>query len=130
MGESAVKKVHVEKNKKKHIDDEMRSKIYKGWELHLKKEKKTKKAKTTAIVAEEKKCKASDIEKAAKSKKSELGTKKTAEHHAKERVKKESVRKTRAKKAAKETFKKGKVSVQKKCKELRAKNTAEKNSKT
>merc|ERR1712054_384093 len=127
--ERVVKKIKAEKTKKKvqevmfkknHINDEMRSKIYKGWELHLKKEKKTKKAKTTAIVAEEKKCKASDIEKAAKSKKSELGTKKTAEHHAKERVKK----------AAKETFKKGKVSVQKKCKELRAKNTAEKNSKT
>merc|ERR1712054_673109 len=104
--ESATKKVHAEKTKKKvnevlfkknHIDDEMRSKIYKGWELHLKKEKKTKKAKTTAIVAEEKKCKASDVEKAAKSKKLELGAKKTAEHNAKERVKKESVRKTRAK---------------------------------
>merc|ERR1712054_424620 len=68
--ESATKKVHAEK---------------------------TKKAKTTAIVAEEKKCKASDVEKAAKSKKLELGAKKTAEHNAKERVKKESVRKTRAK---------------------------------
>merc|ERR1711998_404062 len=112
MGESAVKKVHVEKNKKKHIDDEMRSKIYKGWELHLKKEKKTKKAKTTAIVAEEKKCKASDVEKAAKAKKTELGSKKQAEKVAKERVSKESARKSRAKKTAKEVFKKGKTSVQ------------------
>merc|ERR1711975_86763 len=89
--ESAAKKVHAEKTKKKvnevlfkknHIDDAVRSEIYKGWELHLKKEKKTKKAKTTAIVAEEKKCKASDVEKAAKSKKLELGAKKTAEHNA------------------------------------------------
>merc|ERR1711988_1016472 len=136
--ESATKKVHAEKTKKKvnevlfkknHIDDEMRSKIYKGWELHLKKEKKTKKAKTTAIVAEEKKCKASDVEKAAKSKKTELGAKKAAEAHAKERITKESARKEKSKKLAKETFGKGKISVQKKCKELKAKNAAEKKSK-
>jgi hypothetical protein len=137
--EVSVKKTGSEKNNKKmtevvfkknHIDNEMRSKIYKGWEVHLKKEKKTKKAKTTAIVAEEKKCKASDVEKAAKAKKTELGSKKQAEKVAKERVSKESARKTRAKKTAKEVFKKGKTSVQKKCKELRTKSKAEKAAKT
>jgi len=137
--EVSVKKTGSEKNNKKmsevlfkknHIDNEMRSKIYKGWEVHLKKEKKTKTAKTTAIVAEEKKCKASDVEKAAKVKKTELGSKKQAEVVAKERVSKESARKTRNKKEAKEVFKKGKVSVQKKCKELRTKNKAEKAAKT
>merc|ERR1712054_742704 len=133
--ESAAKKTRIEKNSKKmnevlfkknHIDNEMRSKIYKGWELHLKKEKKTKKAKTTAIVAEEKKCKASDVEKAAKHKKTELGSKTAAEAHAKERITKESARKEKSKKLAKETFGKGKISVQKKCKELKAKSKTEK----
>jgi len=137
--EVSVKKTGSEKNNKKmnevvfkknHIDNEMRAKIYKGWEVHLKKEKKTKKAKTTAIVAEEKKCKASDVEKAAKAKKTELGSKKQAEKVAKERVSKESARKSRAKKTAKEVFKKGKTSVQKKCKELRTKSSAEKAAKT
>jgi len=123
--EKNSKSVAEQLYKKKHLDDEMRVKIYDGWKQHLAKVDQMRKANITATIAEERKCKAEESELVMKHQVREAARKKAAASQAAHAAEYEKTIKESAMKTAQESVSKGQVTAEQATKEKQRKTSVE-----